>query len=131
VRFLLYSLVGGTCLVLNFGVLWLLTSVAGLHYLVSTMISFLTLTPVGFVLQKVVTFRTPGQRARVEWPRYFVTMGLTFAANLALMYVLVSLLGVWSLAASLVVAIVLLAASYAANARWSFATAAGRRRKSY
>jgi putative flippase GtrA len=131
VRFLLYSLVGGTCLVLNFGVLWLLTSVAGLHYLVSTMISFLTLTPVGFVLQKVVTFRTPGQRARVEWPRYFVTMGLTFAANLALMYVLVSLLGVWYLAASLVVAIVLLAASYAANARWSFATAAGRRRKSY
>jgi putative flippase GtrA len=85
------------------------------------MISFFTLTPVGFVLQKAVTFRTPQAAARVEWPRYFVTMGANFAANLALMYVLVSLLGVWYLAASLIVAMLLLGASFVVNDRWSFA----------
>ena len=120
-KFFMYAMVGGTCLLLNFVVLWLLTSVIGLHYLVSTMISFFTLTPVGFVLQKVVTFRTPQATARVEWPRYFVTMGASFAANLALMYVLVSLLGVWYLAASLIVAMLLLSASFVVNDRWSFA----------
>jgi putative flippase GtrA len=121
VKFLTYAIVGGTCTMLNLAVLWLLTSVLGLHYLVSTMISFFTLTPVGFWLQKLVTFRTPRAAASVEWPRYFATMGSSFVANLALMYVLVSLLGLWYLAASLIVIVLLLATNFLLNDRWSFA----------
>jgi putative flippase GtrA len=120
-KFMTYAVVGGTCTLLNLAVLWLLTSVLGLHYLVSTMISFMTLTPMGFWLQKLVTFRTPRAAARVEWPRYFVTMGSSFAANLGLMYLLVSLLGLWYLAASLVVTLLLLATNFLVNDRWSFA----------
>jgi putative flippase GtrA len=121
VKFLTYAVVGGICALLNLAVLWLLTSVLGLHYLVSTMISFFTLTPVGFWLQKLVTFRTPRAAADFEWPRYFVTMGSSFVANLALMYLLVSLLGVWYLAASVAVTLLLLAANFLVNNRWSFA----------
>ena len=120
-KFLRYAVVGGTCALLNLAVLWLLTSVLGLHYLFSTMISFFTLTPLGFALQKLVTFRTPRAAAPVEWPRYFTTMGSSFAANLALMYMLVSLLGVWYLAASMIVALLLLATNFVVNDRWSFA----------
>jgi putative flippase GtrA len=85
------------------------------------MISFFTLTPVGFVLQKAVTFRTPRAAAPVEWPRYLVTMAASFAANLGLMYLLVSLLGVWYLAASVIVALLLLATNFLVNNHWSFA----------
>jgi putative flippase GtrA len=120
-KFMTYALVGGTCALLNLAVLWLLTSQIGLHYLMSTMISFFTLTPVGFWLQKLVTFRTPRATAGVEWPRYFATMGTSFAANLGLMYVLVSLLGIWYLAASLLVILLLLATNFLVNDRWSFA----------
>lgn len=120
-KFVAYAMVGGACTVLNLAALWLLTSVFGLHYLVSTMVSFLTLTPVGFWLQKLVTFRTPRAAAGVEWPRYFATMGSSFAANLGLMYLLVSLLGVWYLAASLIVTLLLLATNFLVNDRWSFA----------
>lgn len=120
-KFLSYAVVGGACTVLNLALLWLLTSVLGLHYLVSAMISFFSLTPVGFWLQKLVTFRTPRAYAGIEWPRYFATMGSSFAANLGLMYVLVSLLGVWYLAASLVVTLLLLATNFLVNDRWSFA----------
>ena len=120
-KFVRYAFVGGVCVLLNLAVLWLLTSVAGLHYLVSTMISFFTLTPVGFVLQKAITFRTPRAAAPVEWPRYFATMAASFAANLGLMYLLVSLLGVWYLAAAVVVALCLLAANFLVNDAWSFA----------
>jgi putative flippase GtrA len=116
-----YAMVGGACALLNLAVLWLLTSGFGIHYLVSTMIAFLTLTPVGFWLQKLVTFRTPRTAAGVEWPRYFATMGSSFAANLGLMYVLVSLLGLWYLAASVVVTLLLLATNFVINDRWSFA----------
>lgn len=120
-KFVRYAVVGGACTLLNLVVLWLLTSVLGLHYLVSTMISFFTLTPVGFVLQKLVTFRTPRAAAGTEWPRYFLTMGASFAANLGLMYLLVSLLGIWYLAASLIVTVLLLTTNFLANDRWSFA----------
>jgi putative flippase GtrA len=121
VKFLSYAIVGGICTVLNLAALWLLTSALGLHYLVSTLIAFLTLTPMGFWLQKLVTFRTPRARAGVEWPRYFTTMGSSLAANLLLMYLLVSLAGLWYLAASLVVTVVLLATNFLVNDRWSFA----------
>jgi putative flippase GtrA len=121
VKFLRYAMVGGACTLLNLVVLWLLTSVLGLHYLISTVISFFTLTPVGFWLQKALTFRTPRAAAGFEWPRYFLTMGSSFAANLALMYVLVSLLGLWYLAASIVVTVLLLAANFLINNHWSFA----------
>lgn len=120
-KFLTYAIVGFSCTVLNLAVLWLLTSVLGLHYLASTMISFFTLTPLGFWLQKLVTFRTPHAAARVEWPRYFATMGSSFVANLGLMYLLVSLLGLWYLAASLIVIVLLLATNFLLNDRWSFA----------
>jgi len=57
----------------------------------------------------------------VEWPRYFATMGSSFAANVGLMYLLVSLLGIWYLAASAIVTLLLLAANFLVNDRWSFA----------
>jgi putative flippase GtrA len=121
VRFLTYAIVGGGCALLNLAVLWLLTSVLGVHYLVSNMISFLALTPVGFLLQKLMTFRTPRAAAGVEWSRYFATMGSSFAGNLVLMYVLVSLLGIWYLAANVVITVLLLVANFLVNLRWSFA----------
>lgn len=116
-----YAAVGGTVTLLNLGVLLMCTSVIGLHYLVSTMISFTTLTPVAFWLQKLLTFRTPRTAAPVEWPRYVATMATSFAANLALMYVLVSLMGLWYLAASVVVTLLLLGGNFLVNDRWSFA----------
>jgi putative flippase GtrA len=121
VKFLAYAIVGGVCALLNLAVLWLLTDGVGLHYLVSNMISFLALTPVGFVLQKLMTFRTPRAAAGVEWPRYFATMGASFSASLGLMYVLVSLLGVWYLAANVVITLLIVAANFLVNLRWSFA----------
>jgi len=124
-RFAAYAMVGGLCTLLNLAVLWLLTSGLGLHYLWSTMISFFTLTPVGFWLQKLLTFRTPRAAAPVEWPRYVVTMASSFAANLALMYLLVSRFGLWYLAASLVVTVLLLFANFLANYLWSFALRRG------
>lgn len=120
-KFLAYAFVGGVCALLNLAAMWLLTSALGLHYLVSTMISFFALTPVGFWLQKVVTFQTPLAATPFEWPRYLFTMAASFAANLALMYLLVSILGVWYLAASVVVSLLLLAGNFLVNSLWSFA----------
>jgi putative flippase GtrA len=120
-KFLSYAMVGGACALLNLVALWVLTTVLGLHYLLSTLIAFLALTPVGFWLQKLVTFRTPRADAPIEWPRYFTAMGSSLAANLTLMYVLVSLMGVWYLLASVIVTVLFLIGNFLINDRWSFA----------
>jgi putative flippase GtrA len=121
VKFLAYAAAGGICTLLYLAVQWLCTSIVGLHYLVSAMIGFVGLTPVGFWLQKLLTFRTPQGTAKTEWPRYFLVAGSSLAANLALMYVLVSLLGVRYLLAAMITALLLLAVNYLLNDRWSFA----------
>ena len=119
-RFVAFVLVGGFCLAVNTALLWLLTSVLGLHYLASTLIAFFAITPLGFLLNKVITFRTPREHARIELPRYFFAMGASLAANLGLMYLLVSVLGVWYLAASILVALTLVVCNFLTSDRWSF-----------
>lgn len=121
-KFLVYAAAGGVCTLLNLALIWLGTSVLGLHYLLSALIAFISVTPVGFWLQKLLTFRTPRAAAQIEWPRYFLVTAASLATNLALMYLLVSLLGVWYLLAAMIAPLALLTANFLVNDRWSFAT---------
>jgi putative flippase GtrA len=119
-RFALFVGVGGFCLALNTFALWAMTSLAGLHYLLSTLIAFFAITPLGFLLNKSLTFRTRRELAPIELPRYFAAMAASLSANLALMYVLVSVLGVWYVAASLAVAVLLVVVNFLTSDLWSF-----------
>lgn len=119
-RFAAFTLVGGLCLGLNTALLWVLTSELGIHYLLSTVIAFSLITPFGFVLNKTLTFRTQRKYAIFELPRYLVGMAASFGANVALMYLLVSVLGLWYLAASLLVAATLVVVNFLASDQWSF-----------
>jgi putative flippase GtrA len=115
-----FVLVGGFCLAANTMLLWALTSGLGIHYLASTVVAFVAITPLGFLLNKVITFGTPRAHARIELPRYFAAMAASFAMNLALMYLLVSVLGIWYLAASLLVAVTLVVFNFVTSDRWSY-----------
>ena len=84
------------------------------------MIAFAAITPLGFLLNKVITFGTPREHARIELPRYFIAMATSFALNVALMYLLVSVLGLWYLAASILVAVILVVGNFVTSDRWSF-----------
>jgi putative flippase GtrA len=119
-RFTAFAFVGGLCLGLHTLALWGLTSVLGLHYLLSTILAFAAITPIGFLLNKALTFRTAYRHTKAELPRYVGAMTASFLANLAAMYLLVSVLGVWYLLASLLVAVTLLLLNFLASDRWSF-----------
>jgi putative flippase GtrA len=119
-RFASFVLVGGICLATNTVVLWALTAGLGIHYLLSTIIAFCAITPLGFFLNKVLTFRTRREHAPIELPRYFTAMAFSFGTNIALMYLLVSVLGLWYVAASVLVAALLLAFNFISSDRWSF-----------
>jgi len=119
-KFVTFAVVGGFCALLSLAILWLLTSWLGVHYLLSTVVTFLVTTPVGFWLNKILTFRTRRGYARIEWPRYFLVMSISFGSSIALMYLLVSVLGLWYLLANMIVIGVLLAFNFLTHDRWSF-----------
>jgi len=92
---------------------------AGLHYVVSSLISFVVVVALGFWLHSGWTF-PDAQRSRMSFARYAGTMALNLPLSIALMFVFVDLAHLpVAIAAPLVT--VLLAAFNLAAGRWALA----------
>lgn len=81
-QFFRYVFVGGIATAADWGVLYLLTSVAGIHHLVSAVISFLAGLAVNFFLSKLFVFRE--NEARTNASAEFIGYGLIGAAGLGI-----------------------------------------------
>ena len=119
-RFLRFCLVGALCTGLNLLILSLFTGWIGWHYSVSVVVSFLSVTFVGLVINNRFTFN------RKSWPGidevkryYFVTSGSLFS-SLVMMYVLVDVAGVNYLLSSIVITLVFTAFNFLAHWVWTF-----------
>jgi putative flippase GtrA len=92
---------------------------AGLHYVVSSLISFAVVVVLGFWLHSSWTF-PDAHRTRTSFARYAGTMALNLPISIALMFVFVDLAGLpVALAAPAVT--VLLAAFNFVGGRWALA----------
>lgn len=110
-----FLLVGGASAALNLVVLWALTSVLGLHYLLSNLISFVTLNLGGYLANKVYTFRLTRQVQLREVARYFAVATLGLCINLACLWAMVHGLGLHYLAGAVVMTAVLAPLNYLAH----------------
>lgn len=66
-----YATVGALTAVLDFSLLYILTDVAGFHYLVSATISFVIAATTNYSFNRSWTFKSDGQR-RKQLPVFFV-----------------------------------------------------------
>ncbi len=123
-RFARFCLVGGSGVIVNMGLLWLLTEYVGLFYLVSAIISIETSIITNFTLNDFFTF--PDRRARGF--RCFVTRLLKFnlvslgglAINLAVLWTLTSVLGVFYLVSNLFGIAAATLWNYMVNSWWTW-----------
>lgn len=115
-----FAVVGTLCFAAGFVSLYLLTEIAGLHYLVSMCMSMVIVNLLGWLLNRVWTFKSRSIQVKAEFGRYFVVNLFGFGVTLALMALLVSGLGVHYLAASVVVAILVMLVNFVAHKNWSF-----------
>ena len=89
----------------------------GLHYAVSSLLSFVIVSAFGYRLHSRWTF--PGaQRGRTSFARYAVTMSANLPLSLAGMFVLVDLAGLAVAAAAPLVTVLLIAFNFL-GARWA------------
>jgi putative flippase GtrA len=104
-----YALVGAIAFVVDFGVLFGVTSLAGLHYLIGAAAGFMAGVSVNYLLSVRWVFDTRRvQRAAVEF-QVFATIGvLGLAINEGLMWVLTDGLDLYYLLSKILAASVLL-----------------------
>ena len=92
---------------------------AGLHYVVSSLISFAVVVMLGFWLHSGWTF-PDAQRSRVSFARYAGTMALNLPLSIALMFVFVDLAHLPVVIAAPLVTVLLAAFNFVAG-RWALA----------
>jgi putative flippase GtrA len=114
-----FCAVGASGYLVNLAVYALLLRGAGLHYLLAATGSFLVAVTNNYTWNRVWTFR--GQRGHVAYQglRFLVVSTIALAANLMLLYGLVSL-GVGELPAQAVAIVLVTPLNFVGNKLWSF-----------
>jgi putative flippase GtrA len=90
-----YLAVGGTAAVMEWGAYYLFNHVLGVHYLLSTALSFVLSTYVNYIMGKTLTFRHNGAGLTKgkEISAIYLVSAAGLLMNLAFMYVFVALFG--------------------------------------
>lgn len=108
-EFLRYIIVGGICTIIDFLLLYLLTSLCGVHYLVSSAISFLIGVVMNWLLCTYWIFSIHRIRHRTaEFGFYVLISLLGMGLNILLMWVFTDVCSVWYMFSKLFAAMVTL-----------------------
>lgn len=104
-EFVQYAVVGGTCTLIDFVLLYLLTTKGGVHYLVSSSISFAIGVVVNWVLCTYWIFDYHKvQRQSMEFMYYVLISAVGLGLNALLMWLFTDGFGLWFMVSKLIAA---------------------------
>jgi putative flippase GtrA len=120
-----FLIAGGFAFVVNIIVLYVLTDILRIYYLISTVMAFLAAFNVSFFLQKSWTF---GDNSRdnlhVQIPLYLGMQVANLVLNTGLMYVFVEYLHIWYVLSQVIITAVLAVVVFIVNKKYIFKTQA-------
>ncbi len=113
-KILRYLVSGTIAAAINLSILFLLVHFLHVHYLIASVASFSTALIGSFLMQKFWTFQNSATKGvHFQLARYIlVTVTINLGINTGLMYLFVSVLGVWYLLAQVFAGIILAVFSY-------------------
>lgn len=120
IKVLKFLFIGGFCALLTLGLMYLLTSIFLINYLISAIITILLTNYIGFFLNKVFTFQTDKKLFWRELWKYYGVMLSSNMINLCIIYTLVDIIRIWYLYANMVSIIALTPVNYLLHKYWSF-----------
>lgn len=95
-QILKFGVVGGTAFLIDYGLLFLLTEFAGIHYLISGTISFAASVIYNYILSVVWVFDPVGERSKAKDMAVFLILSVIgLGINQVIMWILVELFGVY------------------------------------
>lgn len=108
-----FGVSGGIATAVNLAILFALTEIFGVWYLLSAIFAFLLAFIVSFSLQKFWTFADFNiNQFHTQATKYFLFSGINLALNTVLMYVFTDLLGVWYFLSQIFVAAIIAVESF-------------------
>lgn len=119
-KFFKFCLVGGLCAFLNLVILYILTTILSLHYILSTIFLMFSVNILGFYLNKRYTFKTDKNRFWRELWKYQTVMVSSFLTILFLMYLLVDILHIWYIYANIIITVSTTMYNFLMHRSWSF-----------
>ncbi|MDO8564829.1 MAG: GtrA family protein [bacterium] len=107
-RVIRFILSGGTAAIVLLGSLYVLTDLLHIYYLVSSVLAFVASFVVSFTLQKFWTFQDHSmERVHVQASISFIIAVINLGLNTFLLYFLVEHVGMWYMAAQVLIGAVL------------------------
>ncbi|MDQ5955135.1 MAG: Group 1 glycosyl transferase [Patescibacteria group bacterium] len=99
-----FAIAGGLSACTNFIILFVLTDLFHVYYLVSATVAFLAAFAVSFLLQKFWTFEHNTGRTHTQLMLYFIAAMVNLLITIGLLYVLTDVLHLWYMFSALVTA---------------------------
>lgn len=101
-RLFRYGIVGGTGSLLGMGVIYLLTDIFHIYYIVSFIIAFCVSTANNYLWNTLWTFN--GYKGSIfGYGKFIITSLITLGITTLFMYILTSILGVWYMISTVLV----------------------------
>jgi len=122
-RFLKFCAVGASGVVVNLGILWLLTELSGLYYLLSNAISIELSIVSNFMLNDAFTFsdrRSGGSRKPGRLLKFNIISLAGLGLNLAVVWVCTSVLGIYYIVSAVFGIAVAIIWNYIVNQWWTW-----------
>lgn len=119
VQFAKYCVVGATAAVVDFGLLYILTDLVSVHYLLSNTLSFIAAALVNYYLNRKWTFRSTGQK-RKQLPIFFTVATAGLFINDGIMFLGVEYLTLHYLWAKVVATGIVTVWNYLGNKFFTF-----------
>ena len=110
-----YSLVGLLCALLDIVFLYIFVEYLHFWYLLATTISFSSITYLGYFVQKKFTFRNKSKNHNKQFFLFSFVSITGLIANTILMYLFVSILGIWYILSNIITKIIILFWNFFAN----------------
>ncbi|OGJ60233.1 hypothetical protein A2635_05720 [Candidatus Peribacteria bacterium RIFCSPHIGHO2_01_FULL_51_9] len=120
-QILRFLVTGSIAFTVNITVLYSLTSILHIYYLLSTVLAFLASFSVSFCMQKFWTFKDhSSDRWHAQFSLYLTLQLINLILNAGLMYVFVEYLHIWYIFSQTIIALVLAITSFFINKFYIF-----------
>jgi len=120
-QFIKFALVGVINTLVNLAVLYILTDIFGIYYLISAIFAFLIAVTNSFILNKLWTFKESiSYKTSSRYIKFVLISVIALVINLIILYILVEYYAIWYIYAQIIGVCSNLIINFFGNKLWTF-----------
>lgn len=120
-EFTKFAIVGAIGTVVNLSILYLLTDIFKIYYLISEIIAFFISVLNNYVINKIWTFKEEFKENMVKkFIQYSIVSVISLAVNIIILFVLVEYFYIWYIFAEVIAIVAAFLVNFVGNKLWTF-----------